>query len=182
MAAKQTVAIIVATLFALTLFNGATGQAAAPEPAAVDLGPSAEAPTPDCFTNLLNLSDCLTFVEAGSNVTKPDKACCPELAGLVESSPQCLCKLLDKKATAEFGINIDTKRALDLPSVCNVSTPPVSLCSVINGAPTMSPGGAPAGSPSNGNSNGVPKGSVVAFALASAILPILFGIYYIPLI
>ncbi|KAK8661145.1 hypothetical protein V6N13_052044 [Hibiscus sabdariffa] len=179
MAAKQTAAIVVATIFALAFCKGATGQAAAPEPAAVDLGPSAEAPTPDCFTNLLNLSDCLTFVEAGSNLTKPEKACCPELAGLVESSPQCLCQLLDKKATAGLGINIDMKRALDLPTVCHVSTPPVSLCSVINGAPTMSPGDAPGGSPSNGNNNGAPKVSVIAFALAlaSAILPLLVGVY-----
>ncbi|XP_039010958.1 uncharacterized protein LOC120139930 [Hibiscus syriacus] len=30
-------------------------------------------------------------------------------------------------------------RALKLPNVCHVSTPPVSLCSVINGAPTAVP-------------------------------------------
>ncbi|MBA0757719.1 hypothetical protein Gotri_020787, partial [Gossypium trilobum] len=81
MATKQRVTIVVATIFVLTFCRVATGQ----EPAAVGLGlglgPSAEAPTADCFTNLLNLSDCLTFVEAGSNLTKPVKACCPELAG-----------------------------------------------------------------------------------------------------
>ena len=128
MAAKQTI-IIVATIFVITFCSGTTAQAPAPEPAAVAFGPSAEAPTPDCMTNLLNLSDCLSYVTAGSNQTKPDKACCPELAGLVESSPQCLCYLLDKNATAGYGLDIDMKRALNLPTVCHVSTPPVSLCS-----------------------------------------------------
>ena len=129
MAAKQTI-IIVATIFVLTLCSGtmAQAQASAPGPA-VAFGPSAEAPTPDCLTNLLNLSDCLSYVTAGSNQTKPDKACCPELAGLVESTPQCLCYLLDKNATAGYGLDIDMKRALNLPTVCHVSTPPVSLCS-----------------------------------------------------
>ncbi|KAB2021275.1 hypothetical protein ERO13_D07G119500v2 [Gossypium hirsutum] len=176
MATKQRVTIVVATVFVLTFCRVATGQ----EPAAVGLGlgPSAEAPTADCFTNLLNLSDCLTFVEAGSNLTKPVKACCPELAGLVESSPQCLCNLLGKNATAVVGMDIDMKRALNLPTVCNVSTPPVTLCSVINRAPVAGPpqseeSVSPGGSPSNGNRNG----AVIGLAFATAILHTLFGIY-----
>ncbi|XVE79100.1 hypothetical protein DITRI_Ditri14bG0030500 [Diplodiscus trichospermus] len=205
MAPKPTI-ILAVTIFVLALCcSGATSQAplSAPEPA-VALGPSAEAPTPDCLNNLLNLSDCLSYVQAGSNLTKPDKPCCPELAGLVESSPQCLCKLLDKNTTASYGFNIDMKRALNLPAVCHVSTPPVSLCSVINGGapvegPTLSegtmspdsglaPGGsgsglAPGGSavrPSSGNSNGASNiaASGLAFlvALPIAFLPTLFGI------
>ncbi|XWS71345.1 hypothetical protein CRYUN_Cryun03dG0130300 [Craigia yunnanensis] len=168
----------------------------APEPAPVAFGPTpvafgptAEAPTPDCATNLFNLSDCLTYVQAGSNLTKPDKLCCPELAGLVESSPQCLCYLLDKNATASYGLDIDINRALNLPTVCHVSTPPPSLCSAINGAPveapttiegSMSPGGL-AASPSSGNStdgasNNAVSGLASLVALAIAFLPTLFGI------
>ncbi|KAK8545038.1 hypothetical protein V6N13_066351 [Hibiscus sabdariffa] len=175
--------------------EGFTSPAPEPEGAtAFGQSPAVEAPTPDCMTNLLNLSDCLTYVEAGSNLTKPDKPCCPELAGLVESSPQCLCYLLDKNKTASYGLSIDMDRALKLPNVCGVSTPPVSLCSVINGGPTgaptpsagasISPGlaqeSAAAPSPSNGNT---PGGSNIAipglaslFALPIAFLPILVGI------
>ncbi|OMO77190.1 hypothetical protein COLO4_25284 [Corchorus olitorius] len=199
MAAKNsTIAIAIATIFVLTLCSGgavAQGPTSAPEPSAVVFGPSAEAPAPDCLTNLLNMSDCLTYVTAGSNLTKPDKACCPELAGLVESSPQCLCLLLDKNATSSYGIDIDMSKALNLPNVCKVETPPISLCSVINGspveaptgsdAPMSSPGLAPeatASSPSNGGTNG---GSNIAAsatgvaslaALAIAFLPTLFGV------
>ncbi|OMO71166.1 hypothetical protein CCACVL1_18397 [Corchorus capsularis] len=196
MAAKNTIAIAIATIFALTLCSGgamAQGPTSAPEPSAVVFGPSAEAPAPaDCLTNLLNMSDCLTYVTAGSNLTKPDKACCPELAGLVESSPQCLCLLLDKNATSSYGIDIDMTKALNLPNVCKVETPPISLCSGINGeaptgsdAPMSSPGLAPeatASSPSNGGSNGASNiaasatGVASLAALAIAFLPTLFGI------
>ncbi|XP_022731587.1 non-specific lipid transfer protein GPI-anchored 2-like [Durio zibethinus] len=191
MAAKHTITIVVATIFVLTFCSCMAAQAPAPGPAAVAFGPSAEAPTPDCVSNLYNLSDCLTYVQAGSNLTKPDKPCCPELAGLVESAPQCLCYLLDKNATASYGFNIDMNRALNLPAVCHVSTPPVSLCSVISGAlggPTpseapMSAGLAPQGfaaSPPSGNSDGAltiaVSGLASLVALAVAFLPTLFGI------
>ncbi|XVF69361.1 hypothetical protein PTKIN_Ptkin11bG0075400 [Pterospermum kingtungense] len=191
MAAKQTILIVAAVVLVLTLCSGTTAQMAlAPS---VATGPSAEAPTTDCLTNLLNLSDCLSYVTAGSKQKTPDKNCCPELAGLVESNPQCLCYLLDKNATSSYGINVDMKRALNLPNVCHVSTPPVSLCSVINGGPVGSPtasegptsssGSAPQGlaaSPSNGNGNGASDIAVLGVAslvaMAIAFLPTLFGI------
>ncbi|KAF5191139.1 hypothetical protein FRX31_019274, partial [Thalictrum thalictroides] len=45
------------------------------QPASVpeDGSPVAPAPSDDCFNSLLNMSDCLTFVEAESNLTTPDK-------------------------------------------------------------------------------------------------------------
>lgn len=90
-------------------------------------GPTSFPPSDDCLNKLLNMSDCLSYVTEGSNLTAPEKPCCPELAGLVDSSPICLCQLLGKSDT--YGIKIDMARALKLPSVCSVSTPPVSLCS-----------------------------------------------------
>jgi len=97
------------------------------------VSPQAEAPTPSalagCMDKLLNLSDCLTYVLNGSNLTKPDKGCCPELAGLVESNAICLCVLLGTNVSESTGIAIDVKRALKLPSVCAVKTPPASTCS-----------------------------------------------------
>ncbi|KAB2606355.1 non-specific lipid transfer protein GPI-anchored 2-like [Pyrus ussuriensis x Pyrus communis] len=89
---------------------------------------SAPAPaTTDCYTTLLGLSDCLTYVEEGSNLTKPDKPCCPELAGLVKDNPICLCYLLSNTSNS-LGIQIDMNRALKLPTVCKVDTPPASTC------------------------------------------------------
>ncbi|MCL7025520.1 hypothetical protein MKW94_012638 [Papaver nudicaule] len=97
------------------------------------------------------MSDCLTYVEAGSNLTTPEKGCCPEFAGLVESSPICLCQLLGNSSS--LGIQLDVNKSLNLPKVCKVETPPVSLCATIGfpvggaSAPgSMSPGEAPSGS------------------------------------
>lgn len=114
-------AAIAALLFAIA-FCGVSAQSPAPE--------SATAPSPagsSCFTVLVNMSDCLTYVEDGSNLTKPDKGCCPELAGLVDSHPICLCELLGNPDS--IGIKINLNKALKLPSVCGVITPPVSTCS-----------------------------------------------------
>ncbi|CAM8892263.1 hypothetical protein QQ045_027467 [Rhodiola kirilowii] len=94
------------------------------------------APGPDCFTVLLNMSDCLTFVEEGSNLTQPEKPCCSELAGLVDTNPICLCKLLGNAGS--FGVQIDLSRAMKLPDACRVSTPPVSSCSAV-GVPVGAP-------------------------------------------
>ncbi|XP_059315026.1 non-specific lipid transfer protein GPI-anchored 2-like isoform X1 [Lycium ferocissimum] len=100
----------------------------------------------DCMTVLLNMSSCLTFVEQGSNLTKPDKECCPALAGLLDSNPICLCQLLGDPD--KVGIQIDVNRALKLPTMCSLETPPVSTCAAL-GIPVAAPtsGEVPASSP-----------------------------------
>ncbi|OAY37573.1 non-specific lipid transfer protein GPI-anchored 2 [Manihot esculenta] len=113
------------------------------------LGPSLGPSSLDCMTPLFNMSDCLTYVEESSNVTVPDKNCCPELAGLIDGSPICLCQLLSNTSLTEsYGIKIDINRALKLPSVCRISTPPVSTCAAL-GYPVPGPGSGP--TPSKGD-------------------------------
>ncbi|CAL5354188.1 unnamed protein product [Camellia sinensis] len=126
--------IIVATAALLLAMVAAQAPAAAPEPAAGAPGPGGAM---DCMTSLANMSDCLTYVQAGSNLTKPDKACCPELAGLVESNPICLCQLLGN-TSATIGIQIELNKALNLPTVCAVQTPPISTCAAV-GYPVPGP-------------------------------------------
>ncbi|XP_055834172.1 non-specific lipid transfer protein GPI-anchored 2-like [Solanum dulcamara] len=106
----------------------------------------------DCMTVLLNMSSCLTYVEQSSNLTKPDKECCPALAGLLDSNPICLCQLLGDPD--KIGVQIDVNRALKLPNICKLDAPPVSSCAEIGipvAAPTTS-AEVPAGSP--GTTNG----------------------------
>ncbi|GLT48407.1 hypothetical protein SLA2020_220370 [Shorea laevis] len=123
-ASKAITIVLIAAMFSL-----AWGRATAPEPAASASEQSADAPPgSDCHSKLLNASYCLSYVRTGSNATKPEQACCPELAGLLESSPACLCFLFDKNKTESYGISIDKSRALKLPSICGLTTPPVSLC------------------------------------------------------
>ncbi|KAK3003024.1 hypothetical protein RJ639_019434 [Escallonia herrerae] len=117
----------------------------------------APGPAMDCMTALLNMSDCLSYVQEGSNLTKPDKACCPELAGLVESQPICLCQLLSKSGLGNLGIQIDLNKALKLPSVCKVATPPVETCAAV-GVPV----GVPTSSEAPASNGGVPPSSLAA--------------------
>lgn len=105
----------------------------------------------DCMTVLVNMSSCLTYVEQGSNYTKPDKECCPALAGLLDSNPICLCQLLGDPD--KIGIQIDVNRALKLPNICKLDAPPVSTCAAI-GIPVAAPttnAEVPASSPGTAN-------------------------------
>ncbi|KAK7306768.1 hypothetical protein VNO77_44724 [Canavalia gladiata] len=129
--AATTSTTIITTLVLMLACYAASAPTPAPE---TTMAPSPG--TDGCFMALTNMSDCLTFVEDGSNLTKPDKGCCPELAGLVESNPICLCELLGKPDS--IGIKIDLNKAFKLPSVCGVSTPPVSACAAV-GVPVSSP-------------------------------------------
>ncbi|XP_008807342.1 non-specific lipid transfer protein GPI-anchored 2-like [Phoenix dactylifera] len=140
---------VIAIIVACTIFYGARAQSPAPAPAGTE-----------CMTAVLNTTDCLSYVQAGSKAKVPDKACCPELASLVDNYPICLCELLGGAASS-YGISIDSARALKLPSVCHVTTPPVSTCAALGipvGSP-MSPSMAPgSGSPSSGGPE-LPGGS-----------------------
>ncbi|KAJ7964851.1 Non-specific lipid-transfer protein-like protein [Quillaja saponaria] len=128
---------------------------------APSLGPAAAAPVgSDCFSVLVNVSDCLTYVEDGSKLAKPDKGCCPELAGLVDSNPICLCQLLGNPDIS--GVKIDFNKALKLPSVCGVSTPPVSTCSGIPVPPASEGPLSPSGQPSELGPAASPSGSAAA--------------------
>nr|ACM78615.1 non-specific lipid-transfer protein-like protein [Tamarix hispida] len=121
-----------------------------------------------CITALTNMSDCLSYAEKGSNLTKPDKPCCPELAGLVDSNPICLCELLGKGSS--YGLQIDLNRALKLPETCKVDTPPISMCSTVGipvGAPTLSTEG-PTGAMSESSAPGMsPTGGIAASPTSS---------------
>lgn len=118
--------LVAATLVLLLLLSPSSAQpmpspAAAPGPAGGTGIDSA------CLNSLLNMSDCLPYVSQGSTARRPDAPCCPELAGLVGSNPVCLCELLSGAADS-YGIAVDYGRALALPGVCRVATPPVSTC------------------------------------------------------
>ncbi|KAB1226654.1 Non-specific lipid transfer protein GPI-anchored 2 [Morella rubra] len=142
-ATTRVAAMLAAAIFLIsTSFYSASAQAEAPAPSSALAG---------CMDSLLNTSDCLSFVQAESTITKPDKACCPELAGLVESNPICLCQLLGGNTSAAIGVTIDVKKALTLPSICKIQTPPVSMCSVVGIYVAGVPVGAPA--PSAGSTS-----------------------------
>ncbi|KAK2442774.1 Bifunctional inhibitor/lipid-transfer protein/seed storage 2S albumin superfamily protein [Trifolium repens] len=148
MATTTLVVTIVSLLFASTLTcHGVSAANVAQSPAPVTA--DAPVPAPDvCFTAITNMSDCLTFVEDGSKLTKPDKGCCPELAGLVDGNPACLCHLLGNSESI-IGIKINVNKALKLPTLCKVTTPDISLCSAIGYPVSLPPSLSPSLSPSS---------------------------------
>ncbi|XP_077251436.1 non-specific lipid transfer protein GPI-anchored 11-like [Tasmannia lanceolata] len=103
--------------------------------------PSSSPPPPvDCINVLLSMSDCLSFVQNGSKISKPEGTCCAGLKSVVKNSPSCLCQVL--KGKNDFGIALNMTRGLQLPSLCGVSTPPPSNCDDA-GSPVPAPGPSP---------------------------------------
>jgi len=78
-----------------------------------------------CTSTLTSLSPCLNYIMGTSS--NPSSSCCSQLSSVVQSSPQCLCSLLNGGGSS-FGITINQTLALSLPSACKVQTPPVSKC------------------------------------------------------
>ncbi|KAI4385414.1 hypothetical protein MLD38_003442 [Melastoma candidum] len=163
MARNHAVLIFTAAAAVLLLSVGASAPASAPAPTMMAPAP---APTLDCSSYFTNLTDCLPYVVQGSNLTKPDKGCCPELAGLLDSNPICLCSLLG--VASSFGV--DVNRAIKLPSACNITTPSLSLCPGFPvGVPTASEG--PAGAPSTVPAAATPPSGLTTPSIAQVPSP-----------
>ncbi|KAI4382189.1 hypothetical protein MLD38_008184 [Melastoma candidum] len=166
----KTIVIAISSLLLVGLLHCVAGQSPAPSPSS------------DCFDTLVNMSDCLTYVETGSNLTVPDKACCPELAGMVENTPVCLCQLLGN--TSSLGIDIDLQRALRLPSACDVVTPSATLCSAV-GVPIPGPASPeilPTSSPPGNGSPSPPASSSAVICVVIAVVLVFVHLNTSPMI
>ncbi|KAL5209628.1 hypothetical protein ABZP36_005251 [Zizania latifolia] len=107
-------------------------------------GNSAEAPAPaaDCTDALLSLAGCLSYVQEGSTVARPDASCCSGLKEVVKKEVACLCQAF--QGSQDFGVTLNMTKALQLPAACKVKTPPFSKChlsvpGVTGGAPAPAP-------------------------------------------
>ncbi|KAJ0988598.1 hypothetical protein J5N97_006954 [Dioscorea zingiberensis] len=97
---------------------------------------------PDCSSALLNLADCLSFVQEGSKLEKPQGHCCSGLKKVVKEEPTCLCEAF--KQSSSFMVKLNMTKAFTLPHACGVSTPSLSNCNI---GVAGGPGSAPAPSP-----------------------------------
>ncbi|KAM6558681.1 hypothetical protein CsatA_027920 [Cannabis sativa] len=88
-----------------------------------------------CSNSLMSLAPCLNYI-TGNSSSNPSSSCCSSLTSVVQSSPQCLCSVLNGGATS-FGITVNRTLALSLPGACKVNTPPLSQCNAAN-SPTGS--------------------------------------------
>lgn len=99
-----------------------------------------------CTSSLSSLSPCSGFLTgAGSATVGP--ACCSAVATVADDASACLCQLFGTNSPLGFPIN--QARALILPGLCNVNTPPLTQCSAagLPGAPPAGGGPAPIPSP-----------------------------------
>lgn len=110
--------LLLASVVALAAACGGAASAQGPSPA-----PTAA----DCEAVVhARLLPCLTYVQPGSNLTRPEKGCCRGLSSAVQDHARCLCAFLSGQVDA--GISVDRNKALLLPTVCNTMAPPPSLC------------------------------------------------------
>ncbi|KAI8550469.1 hypothetical protein RHMOL_Rhmol06G0108900 [Rhododendron molle] len=92
----------------------------------------------DCSNLIYNMLDCVSFFSVGSNDTKPSFLCCLGFKVVLYMDAECICEGL--KSSVALGIEIDTAKAVTLPSVCGVSAPSISNCDGVSPAPGASPG------------------------------------------
>ncbi|CAN6484744.1 unnamed protein product [Victoria cruziana] len=114
---------------------------------AVAEGANGGGPTPssDCSSVLLDMSDCLSYVQNGSKESKPQGACCQGLEKVIKKNATCLCEVL--KDSGSFGIAINLTRATELPAACKVDVPPaLKTCA---GSESRAPSPPPKPSPSS---------------------------------
>ncbi|CAK7346554.1 unnamed protein product [Dovyalis caffra] len=103
-----------------------------------------------CSNAIMSLSPCLNYITGNS--TGPSSSCCSQLGNVVQTSPLCLCSLLNNTG-ASLGITINRTLALNLPGACKVQTPPINQCkaatapSASASPPVTSPASSPADSP-----------------------------------
>ncbi|XXG65263.1 hypothetical protein AAC387_Pa05g3012 [Persea americana] len=107
-----------------------------------------------CTTALISLSPCLNYIQGNSST--PSSSCCSQLESVVQSSPQCLCNVLNG-GSSSFGVTVNQTQALALPVACKVQTPPASQCKGAGGPTTSPAADSPAGTPTTTTSGGGSK-------------------------
>ncbi|GAB4839533.1 hypothetical protein Ancab_029059 [Ancistrocladus abbreviatus] len=141
-----------AALFAIFILAAVSHHAAAVAshhehaPAPSQWAPYEPIPAPpsegmDCMSVVFNMADCISYLNEGSNDTKPDKWCCQGLQEVLNMNASCLCYAL--KNSAELGIDLNMTRAATLPSLCHVQAPPISKCGISLTPPSEAPGHTP---------------------------------------
>ncbi|KAG6651990.1 hypothetical protein I3843_06G145200 [Carya illinoinensis] len=129
MAAKLSLSLVLCVLaiWAVNFANGGSSD-------------NAPAPSVDCSSLILNMADCLPFVTAGSNTTKPEGNCCAGLKTVIKADADCLCEAF--KNSASLGVVLNVTKAMSLPAACNVSDSAISNCAL---SPAAAPVAAPPG-------------------------------------
>lgn len=80
-------------------------------------------PSEDCNSVLMDMFDCLSFVENGSTVPRPSTSCCNGFKKVLRNSPQCICEAFYNQNGSGLPIPIDMKKVMALPAACKATGP-----------------------------------------------------------
>ncbi|XP_024008785.1 non-specific lipid-transfer protein-like protein At2g13820 [Eutrema salsugineum] len=108
-----------------------------------------------CSGTLISLSPCRDYITGGSS--SPTSYCCTQFSTVVQSSPECLCLVVNSNDSSISGFNFNRTLALNLPTACDVQTPSASQCNAGSNGPTTSPAYSPVDSPQSALSPSGPK-------------------------
>lgn len=79
-----------------------------------------------CSGTLTSLSPCLDYLTGGSS--SPSSNCCSQFSTVVQSSPECLCLVVNSNESSFSGFKFNRTLALNLPTACKVQTPSPNQC------------------------------------------------------
>ncbi|XP_024525413.1 male-cone protein 1-like [Selaginella moellendorffii] len=119
---------------------------------------AAQAPQ-DCTALATRLASCLSFLQG--QAPAPDALCCSNLVAINNINASCLCSFASMTGSAS-GLNINTTRALELPSRCNI---PNVTC---EGTTIPAPGPTGENAPPPQSGANPPPGSSAAKSLSSS--------------
>ncbi|CAN1270989.1 Non-specific lipid transfer protein GPI-anchored 5 [Linum perenne] len=136
--------------------------------------PSASTNSSTCTNAIMSLSPCLPYVTGNS--TSPSAPCCSQLGTFVQSTPQCLCTLVNSRGSPSF-LTVNQTLALALPGACKLQTPPISQCKAA-AAPTEVPASSSGGGDgATGSKTAGTSSSDAAIVTASLVQALLVGLF-----
>lgn len=76
-------------------------------------------PLPYYLFPILTLATCLPYVEVGGTANSPTPDCCTALKQVLSTNKKCVCVMIKDRNDPDLGLNINLTLALSLPQACN---------------------------------------------------------------
>ncbi|XP_059438069.1 non-specific lipid transfer protein GPI-anchored 11-like [Corylus avellana] len=92
---------------------------------------SSSSPASDCNSLTYDIVDCAPFLLSDeSEKTMPDNSCCSGFETVLKTNTKCICEAM-KSSAHQFGIHLNMKQMMALPSACGLATDsPLSHCDI----------------------------------------------------
>ncbi|KAF8024829.1 hypothetical protein BT93_F1862 [Corymbia citriodora subsp. variegata] len=98
-----------------------------------------------CYQIIYSMIDCVSFLSAGSAISKASASCCSGFKSVLKADADCMCQAI-REAT-QMGMKLNMTRVAELPSDCGVSHFSVLKICDVSDSPAASPAKSPKPSP-----------------------------------